>query len=103
MLARKVPGSCGMDRGRIGERLRAALAGLQELHLLRDKQSIRVHWALTLNREESDTSRQDHVSTEELRLEATLNLLKQQLVRFLTTYVNIHLYKMSLRSVMKKH
>ncbi|KAI7805696.1 dapper homolog 2 [Triplophysa rosa] len=81
MLGRKVPGPSGMDRGRIGERLHAALAGLQELHLLRDKQSSRVQWALTLNREESDKSKQDSVSTEELRLEATLNLLKQQLSR----------------------
>ncbi|KAA0718282.1 Dapper -like protein 2 [Triplophysa tibetana] len=70
-----------MDRGRIGERLHAALAGLQELHLLRDKQSSRVRWALSLDREESDTSKQDSVTTEELRLEATLNLLKQQLSR----------------------
>nr|XP_055026096.1 dapper homolog 2 [Misgurnus anguillicaudatus] len=87
MLARKVPGSgvlgsaAGMDRVRIGERLHAALAGLQELHLLRDKQSTRVHWALNLNGEESDVSRHENVSTEELRLEATLNLLKQQLTR----------------------
>lgn len=81
MSGRKVPGPSGMDRGRIGERLHAALAGLQELHLLRDKQSSRVRWALTQDREESDTSKQDCVSTEELRLEATLNLLKQQLVR----------------------
>jgi len=89
MLGRKTPGSgvltaaAGMDRGRTGERLHAALAGLQELHLLRDKQSAMVHWALTLNREESDTSKHENVSTEELRLEATLTLLKQQLVRHL--------------------
>lgn len=69
-----------MDRGRIGERLQAALAGLQELHFLRDKHFSRVRWALTLNREES-RSIQDNVNTEELRLEATLNLLKQQLTR----------------------
>ncbi|KAG1935353.1 dapper homolog 2 [Pimephales promelas] len=87
MLGRKTPGSgvltaaAGMDRGRTGERLHAALAGLQELHLLRDKQSAMVHWALTLNREESDTSKHENVSTEELRLEATLTLLKQQLTR----------------------
>lgn len=87
MLGRKIPGSgvlsaaAGMDRGRTGERLHAALAGLQELHFLRDKQSAMVHWALTLNREESDRSNHENVSTEELRLEATLTLLKQQLVR----------------------
>ncbi|XP_048060471.1 dapper homolog 2 [Megalobrama amblycephala] len=87
MLGRKIPGSgvlsaaAGMDRGRTGERLHAALAGLQELHFLRDKQSAMVHWALTLNREESDRSNHENVSTEELRLEATLTLLKQQLTR----------------------
>ncbi|KAK2897047.1 hypothetical protein Q8A67_011535 [Cirrhinus molitorella] len=70
-----------MDRGRTGERLHAALAGLQELHFLRDKQSAMVHWALTLNREEPETSKHENVSTEELRLEATLTLLKQQLTR----------------------
>lgn len=75
--------AAGMDRGRTGERLHAALAGLQELHLLRDKQSTMVHWALTLNRKESDTTKHENVSTEELRLEATLTLLKQQLVRHL--------------------
>lgn len=90
MLGRKVPGSgvlsaaaVGMDRGRTGERLHAALAGLQELHFLRDKQRAMVHWALTLNREEPEISKHETVSTEELRLEATLTLLKQQLVRHL--------------------
>lgn len=88
MLGRKMPGSgvlsaaAGMDR-RTGERLHAALAGLQELRFLRDKQSAMVHWALTLNREETETSKHENVSAEELRLEATLTLLKQQLVRHL--------------------
>ncbi|XP_051507633.1 dapper homolog 2-like [Myxocyprinus asiaticus] len=87
MLGKKVPGSgvlsaaAGMDRGRIGERLQAALAGLQELHFLRDKQNTMVHWALTLNREGPDTSNHENMSTEERRLEATLTLLKQQLTR----------------------
>ncbi|XP_016401659.1 dapper homolog 2-like [Sinocyclocheilus rhinocerous] len=88
MLGRKVPGSgvlsaaaVGMDRRRTGERLHAALAGLQELHFLRDKQSAMVHWALTLDREDTKTSKHENVSTEELRLEATLTLLKQQLTR----------------------
>ncbi|XP_056326740.1 dapper homolog 2 [Danio aesculapii] len=87
MLGRKVPGSgvlsagAGKDRGRTGERLHAALAGLQELHFLRDKQSAMVHWALTLNRDQPDPSKQENVSKEELRLEATLSLLKQQLTR----------------------
>ncbi|TRY86764.1 hypothetical protein DNTS_008301 [Danionella cerebrum] len=83
MLGRKVvhgaPG--GMDRSRTGERLHAALAGLQELRLLRDKQSAMVHWALSLNREEPNTSKQESVSSEEQRLESTLTLLKQQLTR----------------------
>ncbi|XP_059373018.1 dapper homolog 2-like [Carassius carassius] len=88
MLGRRVPGSgvqsaaaVGMDRGRTGERLHAALAGLHELRFLRDKQSAMVHWALSLNREEPETSKHETVSTEELRLEATLTLLKQQLTR----------------------
>ncbi|XP_051946241.1 LOW QUALITY PROTEIN: dapper homolog 2-like [Xyrauchen texanus] len=87
MLGKKVPGSgvlsaaAGLDRARIGQRLQAALAGLQELHFLRDKQNTMVHWALTLNREETDTSNHENMSTEERRLEATLTLLKQQLTR----------------------
>uniref|UniRef100_A0A672NYJ7 Uncharacterized protein n=1 Tax=Sinocyclocheilus grahami TaxID=75366 RepID=A0A672NYJ7_SINGR len=93
MLGRKISGTgvllsaaAGMDRGRSGERLHAALAGLQELHFLRDKQSAMVHWALTLNREDTKTSKHENVSTEELRMEATLTLLKQQLVRHLINH-----------------
>lgn len=101
MLGRKVPGSgvlsagAGMDRGRTGERLHAALAGLQELHFLRDKQSAMVHWALTLNRDQPDPSKQENVSKEELKLEATLSLLKQQLVRhqILIKDINITIYQ----------
>ncbi|XP_035518849.1 dapper homolog 2 [Morone saxatilis] len=93
MLSRK--GSCagmmsaaaGVDRSRVGERLQAALAGLQELHLLKDRQSDMVSWALRVDREEPVSS--VHVGpegpmimgAEEQRLEATLTSLKQQLSR----------------------
>ncbi|XP_072247439.1 dapper homolog 2 [Leuresthes tenuis] len=93
MLSRK--GSCagmmsaaaGVDRGRVGERLQAALAGLQELHLLKDRQSDMVSWALRMDREEPVTSLHADpegartMGAEELRLEATLTALKQQLSR----------------------
>lgn len=93
MLSRK--GSCagmmsaaaaGVDRSRVGERLQAALAGLQELHLLRDKQSEMVNWALRVDREEPVTCVHaapeiiNPMGAEEQRLEATLTALKQQLV-----------------------
>lgn len=85
MLSRK--GSCtGMlsaaavvDRSRVGERLQAALAGLHELQLLRDRQSDMVNWALRVDQEEPVTS---VMGAEEQRLEATLTALKQQLVRY---------------------
>lgn len=92
MLSRK--GSCagmlssaaGLDRSRVGERLQAALAGLQELHLLKDRQGDMVSWALRMDREEPvsavhagpDSPRM--MGAEEQRLEATLTTLKQQLV-----------------------
>ncbi|KAM9727042.1 dapper homolog 2 [Menidia menidia] len=93
MLGRK--GSCagvmsaaaGMERGRVGERLQAALAGLQELHLLKDRQSDMVSWALRMDREEPVSSLHAEPESarmmggEELRLEATLTALKQQLSR----------------------
>ncbi|XP_077586562.1 dapper homolog 2 [Stigmatopora nigra] len=77
----------GMDRSRVGERLQAALAGLQELHLLRDRQGDMVSWALGVGREEtlagghhrSEDARM--MGAEEQRLEATLTALKQQLSR----------------------
>lgn len=92
MLSRK--GSCagmmsaaaGADRSRVGERLQAALAGLQELHLLRDRQSDMVSWALRMDREEPVSSVHAGpegpvvMGAEEQRLEATLTALKQQLV-----------------------
>ncbi|XP_040904997.1 dapper homolog 2 [Toxotes jaculatrix] len=94
MLSRK--GSCagmmsaaaGVDRSRVGERLQAALAGLQELHLLKDRQSDMVSWALRMDREEPVTSvhpgpegPKTMMGAEEQRLEATLTALKQQLSR----------------------
>ncbi|KAM4729478.1 dapper homolog 2 isoform 2-T2 [Anableps anableps] len=84
MLSRK--GSCagmaGAERGRVRERLQAALAGLQELRLLRDRHGDMVSWALQLDREEPVTAlHADPVEAEEQRLEATLAALKQQLSR----------------------
>lgn len=76
-----------VDRTRVGERLHAALAGLQELHLLRDRQSDMVSWALRADREEPVTSVHHspkdalRIGAEEQRLEATLTALKQQLSR----------------------
>uniref|UniRef100_A0A8C3AVU2 Dishevelled-binding antagonist of beta-catenin 2 n=1 Tax=Cyclopterus lumpus TaxID=8103 RepID=A0A8C3AVU2_CYCLU len=93
MLSRK--GSCagmmgaavGVDRSRVGERLQAALAGLQELHLLKDRQSDMVSWALRMDREKpvtavlADPESLRTMGAEEQRLEATLTTLKQQLSR----------------------
>ncbi|XP_008283535.1 dapper homolog 2 [Stegastes partitus] len=93
MLSRKgsfagtMSAAAGVDRGRVGERLQAALAGLQELHLLRDRQSDMVSWALRVDREEPVTSVRTEpegpwmMGSEEQRLEATLTALKQQLSR----------------------
>lgn len=78
--------AAGVDRNRVGERLQAALAGLQELHLLKDRQSDMVSWALRMDREEPVTAVQAGpesprmMGAEEQRLEATLTTLKQQLV-----------------------
>ncbi|XP_030012306.1 dapper homolog 2 isoform X2 [Sphaeramia orbicularis] len=84
----------GLDRSRVGQRLQAAVAGLQELHLLRDRQSDMVQWALRVDREEPVSSvhagpEDPRMTTmmmmmggaEEQRLEATLTALKQQLSR----------------------
>nr|XP_060609740.1 dapper homolog 2 [Anolis sagrei ordinatus] len=65
------PRLSGWDRGRVSERLQAALAGLQELQVLREKQRARVRAALAMRPEES----------KEQRLEATLTALKEQLSR----------------------
>lgn len=78
--------AAGVDRSRVGERLQAALAGLQELHLLKDRQSDMVSWALRVDREEPLSFVQagpedpNMMGVEEQRLEATLTALKQQLV-----------------------
>ncbi|KAI4903454.1 hypothetical protein NFI96_000615 [Prochilodus magdalenae] len=90
MLSRKVAGtellSAGVDRSRVGARLQAALAGLQELHFLREKQSDMVRWALRIDKEKPVSfchvnNRNSDTNTEEQRLEATLTALKQQLSR----------------------
>ncbi|KAM9848111.1 dapper homolog 2 [Aulostomus maculatus] len=93
MLSRKgsyagmMSAAAAVDRSRVGERLQAALAGLQELHLLRDRQSDMVSWALRVDREEPVTSVHagpegaGMMGAEEQRLEATLSALKQQLSR----------------------
>uniref|UniRef100_A0A8D0AS99 Dishevelled-binding antagonist of beta-catenin 2 n=1 Tax=Sander lucioperca TaxID=283035 RepID=A0A8D0AS99_SANLU len=79
--------AAGIDRSRVGERLQAALAGLQELHLLKDRQSDMVSWALRMDREEPATAvhagpeSPTMMGIEEQRLEATLTTLKQQLSR----------------------
>lgn len=96
MLSKKVPGSgmltvaTGIDRGRVGERLQAALAGLQELHFLKEKQADMVHWALRIDRETTDpcqsNANQTPVYAEEQRLEATLSALKLQLVSVTKTF-----------------
>ncbi|XP_078413581.1 dapper homolog 2 [Cetorhinus maximus] len=70
---RPVPApSAAFDRCRAGERLQAALAGLQELELLRERQRELVRRAL-----ETEPPRQS--CAEEQRLEATLSALKEQL------------------------
>ncbi|XP_034537418.1 dapper homolog 2 [Notolabrus celidotus] len=88
------PGSCpvscgpdlmrrgsGADSSRMGERLQAALAGLQELSLLRDRQSGLVARALRGDREDPGPEGSGGSGTEEQRLEATLTALKLQLSR----------------------
>ncbi|XP_032409725.1 dapper homolog 2 [Xiphophorus hellerii] len=82
MLSRKCSSAGTVDRGRVRERLQAALAGLQELRLLRDRHGDMVSWALQLDREEPVSALYaDPVEAEEQRLEATLTALKQQLSR----------------------
>ncbi|MGH0133980.1 UNVERIFIED_CONTAM: hypothetical protein FKN15_036707 [Acipenser sinensis] len=78
--------TAGIDRCRVGERLQAALAGLQELHLLNVKQSYLVQEALEIDQEMSSLSSQREGGmldsySEEQRLEATLAALKEQLSR----------------------
>ncbi|XP_076831417.1 LOW QUALITY PROTEIN: dapper homolog 2 [Brachyhypopomus gauderio] len=87
MLSRKVPAEqLGMDRARVGERLQAALAGLEEMRFLRDTQRHMVLWALRMN--DGDPVRSAHLvnrdvdaTGEDQRLEATLTALKLKLTR----------------------
>lgn len=67
----------GWDRCRVSERLQAALAGLQELQVLREKQRALVSEALAMQRPAEESQAQN----KEQRLEATLTALKEQLVR----------------------
>ncbi|XP_054853429.1 dapper homolog 2 [Eublepharis macularius] len=67
----------GWDRCRISERLQAALAGLQELQVLREKQRALVSRALAMQRPAEGSQ----ATSKEQRLEATLAALKEQLAR----------------------
>ncbi|KAI1240746.1 Dapper 2, partial [Lamprotornis superbus] len=73
----------GWDRGRVGERLQAALAGLQELQVLREKQRELVRAALAMPQRPAAGGEQQPLSahSKEHRLEATLSALKEQLSR----------------------
>ncbi|NWY64352.1 DACT2 protein, partial [Erithacus rubecula] len=73
----------GWDRSRVGERLQAALAGLQELQVLREKQRELVRAALAMPQWPAAGGEQQPLAahSKELRLEATLSALKEQLSR----------------------
>ncbi|NXS06789.1 DACT2 protein, partial [Neodrepanis coruscans] len=73
----------GWDRGRVGERLQAALAGLQELQVLREKQRELVRAALAMPQRPAAGGGEQTLSahSKEHRLEATLSALKEQLSR----------------------
>ncbi|XP_067844371.1 dapper homolog 2 [Heptranchias perlo] len=74
--------SAAFDRCRAGERLRAALAGLQELDLLKERQGELVRRALEMEHPRAKCGRDERNResyTEEQRLEATLSALKEQL------------------------
>uniref|UniRef100_A0A8C3TAH3 Dishevelled binding antagonist of beta catenin 2 n=1 Tax=Chelydra serpentina TaxID=8475 RepID=A0A8C3TAH3_CHESE len=73
------PRAGGWDRCRVGERLHAALAGLQELQVLREKQRALVSGALAMRQQPA--ARGDQARSKEHRLEATLTALKEQLSR----------------------
>lgn len=77
------PRAGGWDRGRVGERLQAALAGLQELQVLREKQRELVRAALAMPQRPAAGGGEQPLSahSKEHRLEATLTALKEQLVR----------------------
>ncbi|NWU71286.1 DACT2 protein, partial [Pterocles burchelli] len=77
------PRAGGWDRGRVGERLQAALAGLLELQVLREKQRELVRAALAMPQRPA-AGRGEHplsARSKEHRLEATLTALKEQLSR----------------------
>ncbi|CAH7305489.1 dapper homolog 2 [Phodopus roborovskii] len=74
MWAPSGPGPSGWDRRRVGARLRAALAGLQELQGLRATQQARVRGALGLHPAPGPRD-------QGLRLEAALAALREQLSR----------------------
>ncbi|XP_020665423.3 dapper homolog 2 [Pogona vitticeps] len=75
-LQQQRPGA--WDRGRVSERLQAALAGLQELQVLREKQRALVSGALAMQPAAQGSQAQRR---KEQRLEATLTALKEQLSR----------------------
>ncbi|XP_027795199.2 dapper homolog 2 [Marmota flaviventris] len=70
------PGPAGWDRRRVGARLRAALAGLHELRGLRAAQQARVQGALAM---QPAPAGPHGPSGQELRLEAALAALQEQL------------------------
>lgn len=74
------PGPAGWDRRRVGARLRAALAGLQELQGLRARQQELVRGALAVQPPPAPAARRPP-RAQELRLEAALAALQDQLVR----------------------
>lgn len=74
------PGPAGWDRRRVGARLRAALAGLHELQGLRSRQQARVRDALAAHPPCAPAAPRDP-HAHELRLEAALAALQEQLVR----------------------
>lgn len=74
------PEPAGWDRRRVGARLRAALAGLHELQGLRARQQARVRDALATQTSCAPAAPRDP-HAHELRLEAALAALQEQLVR----------------------
>lgn len=74
------PGPAGWDRRRVGARLRAALAGLHELQGLRARQQARVWGALAVQPPPGPAAPRGP-RAHELRLEAALAALQEQLVR----------------------
>uniref|UniRef100_A0A8B9CPF4 Dishevelled binding antagonist of beta catenin 2 n=1 Tax=Anser brachyrhynchus TaxID=132585 RepID=A0A8B9CPF4_9AVES len=76
-------GGGGWDRGRVGERLQAALAGLRELQVLREQQRDLVRAALAMPQRGPAAGGEQPLCarSKERRLEATLSALKEQLSR----------------------